>query len=90
MSSTGSIAGMTITCAISPDGSITITAGTFSLVSGYPAIDGVAIRAVSIEVTADAVRWMFADGKRLEMRVSHHHDALELRTSLHGWTIARI
>ena len=79
---------MSITCTIAADSSITITAGGLSLISGYPAIDGVAIRAVAIERTADTVVWTCADGNQLELQVSHRHNAIQLRVRLRGWTIA--
>lgn len=65
-----------------------MSAGALSLVSGYPAIDGVAIRAVAIDLQADAVCWTCADGKRLELRAGYRNGALELRVRLHGWTTA--
>ena len=79
---------MKITCVIAADGSLTLAAGTLSLTGGYPAIDGVALRAVAIEQVHDGVCWTCSDGKRLELRVSNNHDELQLRVRLHGWTTA--
>ncbi len=79
---------MSITCAISDDGSFTISTGALSLVSGYPGIDGVALRAVAIELTDDTVCWTCADGNRLELRIANTPEGIELRVRLHGWTTA--
>ena len=79
---------MTISCAFTADGSFTLTAGAMSLTGGYPAIDGVAVRAVAIELTDDSVCWTCADGNRLELRVASSSGGIELRMRLRGWTTA--
>ena len=79
---------MPITCVFAADGFFTLTAGAMSLTCGYPAIDGVAIRAVAIELTDDSVCWTCTDGNRLELRVFSSADGIELRVRLRGWTTA--
>jgi alpha-galactosidase len=86
------IAAHPISCAIAADGSVTVTAGGFTLSGLYPAIDGIPLRPrlVGIERRGQvtSVDWQLTDGVAASLRIRTTADALHLRLQLAGLACA--
>ena len=70
---------------IHSDGTVDLLAGDIALLGGYPAVDGVPVRPVSVSAGENSVSYALSEDRRLELSLSEGDDgALLLRCAAFG------